>query len=98
MGEKNRNDRQRARLSVAAAMALGPEGAKRVFAVLVPGFQDNTLAEQVLVQRGQIGYFPVPKGIDWQALRNGQTTEETDAALAGSMFGWHTPAAKEAMK
>jgi hypothetical protein len=98
MSEKRQNDRQRQRLSVQAAMRLGPDGCRRLFAVTVPGFERNTLAERVLVCRGQIGHFAVPKGVDWVALRNAQTTEETNAALAGSMIGWHVPAAEAAMR
>lgn len=98
MSEADRNQRQRQRLSVQAVMKIEPDGSHRIFAVMVPSSgSKNVLAKQVLVQRGQLGWFEVPKSVDWQALRNAQSDAETDAALAGSMFGWHTPAAKAAM-
>lgn len=87
MSEKRQNDRQRARLSAAAAKSLP----KRIFAVTTP------LGERVLVKRGDLGHYAVPAGVSWEMLTNGQTKEETDAAVAGSMFGWHVPAAKAAM-
>jgi hypothetical protein len=87
MSEKSQNQRQRAALSAQAARGMP----KRIFAVTTP------LGEHVLVNRGDIGYYAVPEGVNWQLIRNGQSKEETDAATAGSMFGWHTPAAKAAM-
>lgn len=88
MGEKERNDRQRARLSAAAAK--GSPAA--VFAVLGP------LGNMLFVKRGELGHFEAPDPVAWRQMRDSQTQEVSDAALAGSMFGWHVPAAKAAME
>lgn len=87
MSEKDRNDKQRARLSAKAAAGMP----RRIFAV------EDAIGQRVLVRRGEIGHYAVPEGVDWTLLRNAQSFEETQAAIAGSMFGWHTPAAAAAM-
>jgi hypothetical protein len=88
MSEQTRDERQRRRLSAEAAKGLPA----RVFAVT------TFTGEKVMVKRGEVGYFTEwSADVSWEALRNAQTDEETDAALAGSMFGWHVPAAKAAM-
>jgi hypothetical protein len=87
MSEEKSNQKQRERLSAQATRGMP----KRLFAVTTP------LGERVLVKRGDLGHYAVPADVSWQLISNGQTKEETDAAVAGSMFGWHVPAARMAM-
>ncbi len=53
---------------------------------------DNT---PILIRRGVSGYYPAPPSLDVEGfnLRHGVSEAAREAMLAGSMFGWDTPAA-----
>ena len=58
----------------------------RVFAV------EAATGLRCLVQAQVIGNFAIAPEV-WSSIRAKQSPQESEAALAGSMFGWHCPAA-----
>lgn len=52
----------------------------------------------IFVTYGEEGWSPCTAGLmkTWQTLHEAQSPEVTEAARAGSMFGWEAPAAKAA--
>ncbi len=75
------------------------------FYLNTPKYFDTTCHSPIIaVQYGERGYWPIsiPGDPDADAaplnVRNGWSTEELDAALAGSMWGWDCPAAQPAIE
>lgn len=58
----------------------------------------NTTAPVIAVELFMSGYYPIFTSATPDQLNHGALPEDVaDAALAGSMFGWDTPAAQAAM-
>jgi cation transport regulator ChaC len=56
----------------------------------------STTAPVIAVHRGQSGFYPITTTRSADELnRMSLNDEQTMSALAASMFGWHTPAAKD---
>jgi hypothetical protein len=63
----------------------------------LPAFQGDIDAPVVALIEGEIGYWPIYSRADVDDLNlEPLPPEVAEAALAGSMFGWHVPAAAEA--
>ena len=69
--------------------AREPGHGRRVFAV------ESPTGQRVFVQAGTLGYFQAEPET-WAALHALQSPQMTNAALAGSLFGWDCPAADPA--
>jgi hypothetical protein len=55
------------------------------------------IGEAAFVRVGERGYYPCTterQKVYWEELDRTQSRDDTNAALAGSMFGWDCPAAK----
>jgi hypothetical protein len=59
----------------------------------------RTDAPLVAIKRGESGYHPIYSRSSADELNGGEVSAEViDSAVAGSMFGWHVPAAAPAVE